>query len=88
MIPIAHNGKQYGVVRGSDIQRDGMYLELWSAESISVQLYEVFYSDVTNEMQFASFTNADVPIEVVEEFLSQARFLLTSSELTPRSSTD
>jgi hypothetical protein len=79
MNPIEHNGRRYGVIRGSDIQRDGMYLELWSASRPDVQLFEVFYSDVTHQMQFASFSQEDVPIEVVEEFLRRARTLLPSS---------
>jgi hypothetical protein len=78
--PIIHEGKIYRVVRGSDVHRDGMFLELWSAQTPETQLFEVFYSDVTNKMEFVCFKQEDVPIEVVEEYLRQARFLLTPTE--------
>lgn len=76
MAPIIHKGDHYRVVRGSDIQRDGMYLELWSAIHPDKQLFEAFYSDATGEMYFASFLNEGIPFEVVEEFTKQARYFL------------
>jgi len=66
------------MLRGSDIQRDGMFLELF--DSKENQLFEAFYSDSTDEMQFTSFTTEDVPFEIIEEFLRQARILLTPIE--------
>lgn len=77
MSPIEHQGKRYKLVRGSDVQRDGMYLELWDAKKEGEQLFEAFYSDETGEMMFASFAKGDVPLEVIEEFVRQARLLLT-----------
>jgi len=77
MPPIIHKGRHYRVVRGSDVERDGMFLELWSAERPDHQLFEAFYSDATGEMHFASFLDEDVPFEVIEEFTKQARHLLT-----------
>jgi hypothetical protein len=77
MSPVEYHGRQYKVVRGSDVQRDGMYLELWSATNPDVQLFEVFYSDVTHNLIFSAFSQEDVPIEVLEEFMRQARWLLT-----------
>lgn len=77
MTSIEHNGQSYGVVRGSDVQRDGMFLELWSANHPEKQLCEVFYSDVTHAMAFACFDKEDIPLEVLEEYLRQSRYLLT-----------
>ena len=48
MTPIEHNGQAYRVVRESDVQRDGILLELWSAKHPEKQLCEVFYSDITH----------------------------------------
>ena len=31
MTAIEHHGQSYRGIRGSDVQRDGMFLELWSA---------------------------------------------------------
>lgn len=77
MTSIEHNGQSYGVVRGSDVQRDGMYLELWSAKHPEKQLCEVFYSDITQNMTVTCFDQEDIPLEVMEEYLSQSRYLLT-----------
>ena len=77
MSPIIHRDRHYRVVRGSDVQRDGVFLELWSAIHPDRQLFEAFYSDATGEMYFASFSDEDVPFEVLEEFTKQARYFLT-----------
>jgi hypothetical protein len=80
MNPIEYNGQSYGIIRGSDVQRDGMYLELWSAQNPDKQLCEVFYSDVKYTMSLACFDQEDIPIEVFEEYLRQSRYLLTPSQ--------
>jgi hypothetical protein len=71
------NGQCYRVVRGSDVQRDGMFLELWSAKRPEKQLCEVFYSDITQTISFACFDQEDIPLDVLEENLKQSRYLLT-----------
>jgi hypothetical protein len=76
MTPIEHNGESYKVIRGSDVQRDGMFLELWSAKNPERLLYEVFYSDITHTYSFACFEQAVIPLEVLEEYLRQSRYLL------------
>ena len=80
MPPIVHKGRSYRVVRGSDVERDGMFLELWSSERPDHQLFEAFYSDATGEMHFASFLNEEVSLEVIEEFTKQARHLLSPTK--------
>ena len=77
MNPIEHNGRLFSLVRGSDLQRDGMFLELWSAQNPRRQLCEVFYSDVTHTMSFSCFVQDDIPFEVMEQYLKQSRYLLT-----------
>ncbi len=41
---IEHQDRRFSVVRGSDVERDGMFLELAEAGS-SFPLIEAFYSD-------------------------------------------
>lgn len=56
---------------GSDIQRDGMFLELLESASGDV-VGEVFYSDRTG--QFAiSLERPDIPLEAVEALIAAAR---------------
>ena len=43
----------YRTVRGSDVRRDGMFLELID-EGTGDEVAEVFYSDVTHEMTIGS----------------------------------
>ena len=62
MKPIIYNGHTYRVVRGSDLQHDGMYLELWSAKHPEKQLCEVFYSDITLSMAFACLDPEEIPL--------------------------
>lgn len=77
MLSIDYKGQTYRVVRGSDLQRDGMYLEMWSAKHPEKQLCEVFYSDITHTMAFACLDPEEIPLEVLEEYLRQSRHLLT-----------
>ena len=77
MKAIIYNGHTYRVVRGSDLQRNGMYLELWSAKHPEKQLCEVFYLDNTHTMAFACLDPEEIPLEVLEEYLRQSRHLLT-----------
>ena len=44
----------YSTVRGSDTKRDGMFLEL-TDESTGDEVAEVFYSDITHEMNLSVF---------------------------------
>jgi len=52
----------YRTVRGSDVQRDGMFLELID-ESTGDEVAEVFYSDVTRKMTISVF-RPELPLEV------------------------
>ena len=64
---------EYSFTRGSDVVRDGMYLEadrIGGAERQTVA--EVFYSDVTGRFSVTLFEEA-VPAELVEFMIADAR---------------
>lgn len=65
-------GRDYTYIMGSDVQRDGMYLELALANDGQEEvLAEVFYSDVDGTMTFSGYV-PDLPLEVVEWLISEA----------------
>lgn len=65
--------RDYTYIMGSDVQRDGMYLELALADDgLEQALAEVFYSDVDGTMTFSGYA-PDLPLEVVEWLISEAR---------------
>jgi len=61
----------YRTVCGSDVQRDGMYLELID-ESTGDEVAEVFYSDTTHEMTISVF-KPELPLRVVELLIERAK---------------
>lgn len=61
----------YHTVRGSDIHRHGMYLELIDSAS-GDEVAEVFYSDESAKMQITIFQQ-DLPLEVVDRFIERAK---------------
>lgn len=61
----------YEMIRGSDVDRDGMYLELIESSTGKV-VAEVFYSDVTNAMTLTTFTQ-DLPLSAVEWLIECAK---------------
>ena len=68
MVEIA--GHKYEVIVGSDIQRDGMYLEAWNEAKAVVA--EVFYSDEHDTMSFTGYL-PDIPLPLVEWMIGQAK---------------
>lgn len=67
---------KFELIRGSDVLRDGMYLELYvSGTSPLRQVAEVFYSDVTQEF-FLTCYEENIPLEAVENLISKARISL------------
>ncbi|MEY9559986.1 hypothetical protein [Sinorhizobium fredii] len=56
--------------RGSDVQRDGMYLELSDADTRKV-VAEVFYSGKAGRMSFTAYEE-DLPLEAVELLMNAA----------------
>lgn len=72
------DGVEYSFVRGSDIVRDGMFLEVNKSKAgMNQQVAEVFYSDVTSTFYLSCFEE-EVPLTFIEELISQAKLLLPS----------
>lgn len=67
--------RNFEVVLGSDIVRDGMYLEI-SEDGGKPGIAEVFFSDQTGELVLNTFGN-EIPIETVEWLVSEARVRLS-----------
>lgn len=64
---------KYEMRRGSDVLRDGMYLELSVSETFPLrQVAEIFFSDITHEF-FLTCYEENIPLEVIEELISKAR---------------
>jgi hypothetical protein len=74
----------FRIVRGSDIQRDGMYLELVDCVS-GDEVAEVFYSDESSKMKITLFRQ-DVPVEVVEHLIEKAKRDLPPVPSDPKAS--
>ena len=75
------NNIAYEFTRGSDVQRDGMYLEVSVKTSGSLrQLAEVFYSDATGEFSVSCYEQ-DVPLVVIEELIRLARQSLSPAQV-------
>ncbi|WP_284602449.1 hypothetical protein [Dickeya dadantii] len=67
---------KYELTRGSDILRDGMFLELSEAGTSPLrQIAEIFYSDVTHEF-FLTCYEENIPLGAIEELISEAKNLL------------
>ncbi|OBU04888.1 hypothetical protein [Morganella psychrotolerans] len=73
---IEDNGTRYEIIRGSDVVRDGMYLELSLPDTYPVeQLAEIFYSDVTHDFIISIFADS-LPLSVIEILVAEAKVLL------------
>lgn len=71
-----NNDTEYELSRGSDIVRDGMYLELTMANTEPVlQIAEVFYSDVTHQFSLTCY-EPNIPLSVIENLIEQSKKLL------------
>lgn len=71
-----HKGARYTTLMASDIQRDGMGLELhWSAQGQDSVVAEIFYSDADHTWTLNTF-DCDVPLELIEELIAEAKHRL------------
>ncbi|HTM81241.1 hypothetical protein [Asticcacaulis sp.] len=68
-------GQDYTITIGSDIVRDGMYLEVENPLDDVKPLFDIFYSDQIGEMFITTFKE-DIPLEVMEWAISMARLRL------------
>jgi hypothetical protein len=71
---------EYSFTRGSDVVRDGMFLEAeLVGESTRRTVAEVFYSDETGRFFVSCFVEA-VPLELIEYLISEGRKRLPPTE--------
>ena len=80
-MPLAHLGHTYTYVIGSDIDRDGMYVEVTSDADAVNSLLEIFYSDITHNMSI-TLHRPDLPLEVIEWAISIAKETIASEGAT------
>lgn len=64
--------REYHIVMGSDVIRDGMYIEVKDAGRGADAILEVFFSDASHDMLVTLF-EPNVPVEIVEWAISIAR---------------
>lgn len=69
----------YTFVMGSDLERDGMYLEAQISGAPEKVVAEVFYSDTSHELTVSCFEEA-LPIELLEHLISEGRRRLPPKE--------
>ena len=70
-------GRTYAATIGSDVQRDGMYLELADQDGHIVG--EIFFSDVDGKMTVI-LCQPEVPLEVVEWMIATAKVRLPPTD--------
>ena len=73
-----HNGVEYGYVLGSDLVRDGMYVEVSGIQNEVPAILEIFYSDTTHAMTVSLYM-MDIPLEVIEWAIAVAKERLPTS---------
>jgi hypothetical protein len=74
-------GRRFGVVMASDVQRDGIALELTDLnepQGLGPAL-EVFWSDETRSFTFIAHRAISVPMQVVSRLLDEATHTLPPS---------
>jgi len=69
---VRYDTVEYETIMASDLERDGMMLEVWDRRSQGKQLLEVFFSDVTGDMSVNTF-GEDVPLGLVEMAIAEAK---------------
>ncbi|HEY4416844.1 MAG TPA: hypothetical protein VGO57_14225 [Verrucomicrobiae bacterium] len=62
-------GHYYSTVCASDLQRDGMGLEL---RCDSLLIAEIFFFDTTGQFTISLFKQS-IPLSVIEQFIAEAR---------------
>lgn len=77
---VSVTGRNYTFARGSDLDRDGMFLEL--VDQNANLMMEAFYSDQTHQMKFTASVT-DIALELVEAFIAEARLRLPPSGRAP-----
>jgi len=70
----------FELTMGSDVHRDGMFLELSDGVIEHTPLAEIFCADANGQMTLATFDNRSIPLEVVEWLISEARRRLPQAD--------
>lgn len=70
--------REFEILMASDIVRDGMGLECWEVSPENRLVLEAFWRDTDGQFTFSAF-EPDLPFELLEEFLLQARKRLPPS---------
>jgi hypothetical protein len=78
--PIEFSGRKFGMLRASDVDRDGMALEAYEVIPGGTlrTVLEAFWRDSDNRLTFSAY-EPDLPFELVEMFVAQVRPRLTPS---------
>lgn len=78
-------GKEYEIIFGSDVDNDGFFAECTAEGKYDEVLLYAFWSDAGEGFTFSAFKE-DLPFELVEIFVAQARRRLPPREngLSPR----
>ena len=69
---IEHEGREYELIRGSDVSNDGVFLEAWSQEEPRSLLLFAFRSDADGGFTFTAYQE-NLPFSLVEQFIQVAR---------------
>lgn len=72
-------GKEYEIIFGSDVNRDGFFSECTADANPNEVLLYAFWSDAGEGFTFSAFKE-DLPFELVEIFVAQARWRLPPRE--------
>jgi predicted regulator of amino acid metabolism with ACT domain len=66
-------GHRYEVIVSSSVEREGMAVEVWDAESpTAVELFEVFHHDPSGSRTMTVWTERELPVELISEALRLA----------------
>jgi hypothetical protein len=73
-------GAEYSFTRGSDVARDGMFIEAEVSGALKRRtVAELFYSDETGQF-FVSCFEEGVPLELIEYLIAEGRKCLPPAE--------
>jgi hypothetical protein len=74
----SEHGHTYATVRGSDLERDGMFLELKRDGGPAIA--EIFYSDQTLQFTFTQFSPEPIPLSILQQLINEAQLCLPPAE--------
>ncbi len=71
----SYKNKKYEVILGSDVVRDGMFLEINEVTDPKHEksIMEVFFNDEKRNFTFNAWEPIELPLEKIELFIKEAR---------------